>query len=118
MTDTAAVLAIEDLHVGYRAANGQTTWAVDGVDLAVAPGERVGIVGESGSGKSSLALGCLGLARGAQVRGRSVVDGVAYQPALHSMRTVRGSVIGLVLQDPLSALNPVMAASAASSKRC
>jgi oligopeptide/dipeptide ABC transporter ATP-binding protein len=109
MTDTAAaVLAIEDLHVGYRAANGQTTWAVDGVDLAVAPGERVGIVGESGSGKSSLALGCLGLARGAQVRGRSVVDGVAYQPALHSMRTVRGSVIGLVLQDPLAALNPVM----------
>jgi len=106
--DAPAVLAIEDLHVGYYGADGRLNWAVDGVDLSVSGGERVGIVGESGSGKSSLALGCLGLARGAVVRGTAVVDGVSYQPSLRSMRRVRGSVIGLVLQDPLSALNPVI----------
>lgn len=107
-TSDAPILAVEDLHVGYAKEDGQVTWAVDGVDLAVGAGERVGVVGESGSGKSSLALGCLGLARGARVRGTIVVDGVAYQPGLRSMRKVRGSVVGLVLQDPLSALNPVM----------
>ena len=83
-------------------------WAVDGVDLAISRGERVGIVGESGSGKSSLALSCLGLARGAVVRGTVAVEGVPFEPSLRAMRRVRGSVIGLVLQDPLSALNPVI----------
>jgi oligopeptide/dipeptide ABC transporter ATP-binding protein len=102
------VLAVDDLRVGYRTSDGRLNWAVDGVDLSVSQGERVGIVGESGSGKSSLALGCLGLARGAVVRGMAIVEGTSYQPSLRGMRRVRGSVIGLVLQDPLSALNPVI----------
>jgi oligopeptide/dipeptide ABC transporter ATP-binding protein len=102
------VLALQDLRVGYPRADGRLNWAVDGVDLSIAGGERVGIVGESGSGKSSLALSCLGLARGAVVRGSVAVDGTSYRPSLKSMRRVRGSVVGLVLQDPLSALNPVI----------
>ena len=102
------VLAVEGLRVGYPGARGLPSWAVDGVDLAISRGERVGIVGESGSGKSSLALSCLGLARGAVVRGTVAVEGVPFEPSLRAMRRVRGSVIGLVLQDPLSALNPVI----------
>jgi oligopeptide/dipeptide ABC transporter ATP-binding protein len=102
------VLAVEGLRVGYPGAGGRPNWAVDGVDLAISRGERVGIVGESGSGKSSLALSCLGLARGAVVRGTVAVEGVPFEPSLRAMRRVRGSVIGLVLQDPLSALNPVI----------
>lgn len=102
------VLAIRGLRVGYPRDDGALSWAVDGVDLSVADGERVGVVGESGSGKSSLALSCLGLAPGAVVEGTVSVDGTSYRPSLKSMRTVRGSVVGLVLQDPLSALNPVI----------
>jgi oligopeptide/dipeptide ABC transporter ATP-binding protein len=106
--DAPAILDLQDLRVGYPRADGGLNWAVDGVNLSVAPGERIGIVGESGSGKSSLALSSLGLARGAVVRGTVGVDGTSYRPALRSMRRVRGSVVGLVLQDPLSALNPVI----------
>ncbi len=105
---TAEVLSLEGLRVGYRAGARHIHWAVDGVDLAVAGRERVGIVGESGSGKSSLALAALGLARGAVVEGDVRVLGTAYRPSLRTMRAVRGSVIGLVLQDPLSSLNPVL----------
>jgi oligopeptide/dipeptide ABC transporter ATP-binding protein len=107
-TGIPPVLALEGLRVGYPWAGGRVNWAVDGVDLTVAGGERVGVVGESGSGKSSLALASLGLARGAVVGGSVAVDGQTLTPSLRGMRRVRGSVIGLVLQDPLSALNPVI----------
>jgi oligopeptide/dipeptide ABC transporter ATP-binding protein len=101
------VLSIEHLRVGYR--DGRIIrWAVDGVDLSVRPRERIGILGESGSGKSSLALATLGLARSAVVRGSVTLAGTSYNPTLHSMRAVRGSLVGLVLQDPLSSLNPVV----------
>jgi len=105
---SVAVLGIDNLVVGYRDARGRIQRVVDDVTLSVGARERLGIVGESGSGKSSLALASLGLARGALVEGSVRVAGTRYQPSLRSMRSIRGSVIGLVLQDPLSALNPVV----------
>lgn len=83
--------------------------AVDGLELDVWPGERVGLVGESGSGKSVTALATLGLARGARVAGEICFKGANLVGASAAdWRRVRGSQIGLVFQDPLSSLNPVM----------
>ena len=102
------ILTLEGLHVGYPDVQGGVRWAVEDVSLSVAPRDRVGIVGESGSGKSSLALASLGLAHGATVTGAVSILGRRYEPTLRGMRSIRGSVAGLVLQDPLSALNPVV----------
>jgi len=77
---------------------------LDGVDLRIAPGERVGLVGESGSGKSTLGRALLGLVPLA--RGHVEVDGVVVDPAhADAMRRVRAAA-QLVFQDPYSALNP------------
>ncbi|GIU89362.1 MAG: hypothetical protein KatS3mg010_0461 [Acidimicrobiia bacterium] len=55
------LLVIEGLHVTFTAARGAAVRAVQGLDLAVAEGELVGIVGESGSGKSAAMLAVMGL---------------------------------------------------------
>jgi len=81
------------------------------VEIEIAPGEIVGLVGESGSGKSTLALAILRLLefRGGATRGRLWFGGRdLLQLSERQMRAVRGREIGLVLQSPLSALNPAM----------
>ncbi|WP_418594651.1 ABC transporter ATP-binding protein [Ponticoccus sp. (in: a-proteobacteria)] len=85
------------------------TAAVDGVNLTLAEGETLALTGESGSGKSLTALAVMGLlppvaeAGGAVLfRGRDLRG----LPDRH-MRALRGSEIGLVFQEPMSALNPV-----------
>jgi peptide/nickel transport system ATP-binding protein len=89
--------------------NGQPAFAVDGVDLAVAPGEALGIVGESGSGKSVTWLAALGLlpAR-ARVTGSVRLDGEELVGApRRTLERVRGKRIAMIFQDPSSCLNPV-----------
>ncbi|MBV8192355.1 MAG: ABC transporter ATP-binding protein [Alphaproteobacteria bacterium] len=83
--------------------------ALHGVDLAVQPGEAVGLVGESGSGKSVTWLAALGLlgsrARlGGQVlfEGRNLVGS-----AVAELEAVRGACIAMIFQDPSSSLDPV-----------
>ena len=81
------------------------------LELAIEPGDIVGLVGESGSGKSTLALALMRLLefRGGQAagdlsfRGRNLLE-----LSQRQMRAVRGREIALVLQSPLSALNPAM----------
>ncbi len=84
--------------------------ALKGVALAIAPGEILGLIGESGSGKSSIAMALLRLlGRGARLSGAVDFDGrdLLSLPE-RDMRRVRGREIGLVLQSPLAALNPVL----------
>lgn len=81
------------------------------VQIEIAPGEVLGLVGQSGSGKSTLAMSILGLldkkrarSEGAiQFEGRDIL-----QLSEREMRAVRGRAISLVLQSPLSSLNPAL----------
>jgi ABC-type dipeptide/oligopeptide/nickel transport system ATPase component len=79
--------------------------------LSVEPGEIVGLVGESGSGKSTVALALMRLLeyRGGAARGELRFQGRDLMAlAEREMRRVRGREIAMVLQSPLSALNPAM----------
>ncbi|WP_432509962.1 ABC transporter ATP-binding protein [Kineococcus sp. SYSU DK001] len=87
-----------------------TAHIVNGLDYSVAAGQTVAVVGESGSGKSVSALALLGLLPGhARVSGTARFDGrdlVAMSEA--ELRSVRGNGIGMVFQDPMTSLNPVL----------
>jgi len=105
-----SLLAIEELEVTFPVDGGPDVPAVDGVDLSVEAGEIHGLVGESGSGKSVTARSIMRLLDDAEVaadrfdyRGEDL-----YAKSDAEMRRVRGDEIGMVFQDSLSALNPVM----------
>jgi len=106
---TQPLLDISQLRVSFAAAKGWVEVLSD-VSLSVRQGEVVGIVGESGCGKSVTALSILGLLprRTARVSGRINFEG---QDLLaldeRAMRAVRGGRIGMVFQEPMSALDPV-----------
>jgi oligopeptide/dipeptide ABC transporter ATP-binding protein len=107
-SDTAAaLLKVEDLTISFRSPSGPVH-AVNGLDLTVAPRERVAIVGESGSGKSVTAQALLGLLPTATISGRIEFDGrdVLTMPAAE-LRALRGAEMSYVFQDPLSSLDPV-----------
>ncbi|GAA0525470.1 ABC transporter ATP-binding protein [Paractinoplanes ferrugineus] len=99
---------IKGLDVGY-VRHRQVQPAVVGLDLTVEPGEVVAIVGESGSGKTTTANALIGLlpANGRITAGSAVVDGVQTAGASErTLRRLRGSVVGLIPQDPMVGLNP------------
>jgi oligopeptide/dipeptide ABC transporter ATP-binding protein len=111
--DTAPVLSVRGMRVGYRTARGPL-WAVDGLDLDVRPGESLGLVGESGCGKSSLGRGLVQLLPpGAGIRGSVMLDGDELVGSGQStMRARRGDDIALVFQEPMTRLDPLMKVSA------
>lgn len=81
-----------------------------GVDLALAPGEALGVLGESGSGKSTLGGAVMGLLPGAlELVSGSIRVGATDFATLDgdAARLARVGVFGMVFQDPLTALNPV-----------
>ena len=105
-----AALRIEDLRVSFDTAQGELR-AVDGVSLSLAPGETLGLVGESGCGKSVTAMSVLRLVPsppGRLVSGRILFDGrdLATLP-LRELRKIRGAAVGMVFQDPMTALSPL-----------
>jgi ABC-type glutathione transport system ATPase component len=81
------------------------------ISLELQPGEILGLVGESGSGKSTLALALMGLLphKGASVRGQVIFEGedLLLQPESR-LRSMRGRRMSIVLQSPLTALNPAL----------
>jgi peptide/nickel transport system ATP-binding protein len=79
------------------------------VELSVAPGEVMGLVGESGSGKSMTALTLMQLLpHAARATGRVTFDGIDILSATEDqMCALRGDDIGMVFQEPMTALNPV-----------
>jgi oligopeptide/dipeptide ABC transporter ATP-binding protein len=104
------VLAVEDLEVRFATRRGAAR-VVNGVSWSVDAGETLAIVGESGSGKSVSVMSLLGLVP----RPPATVTGVARfddQDLLalpeESLRKVRGPGIGMVFQDPMTSLNPVL----------
>jgi ABC-type glutathione transport system ATPase component len=99
---------ISGLNIGYQR-NRKIVPAVHDLDLQVHPGEVVAVVGESGSGKTTTANAIIGLlpANGRLTSGSIKIGGVEIAGAKEKViRTLRGSVVGLIPQDPMVGLNP------------
>jgi peptide/nickel transport system ATP-binding protein len=110
--DTAAdvVLRVEDLSVDFRTEGGAAR-AVANANLTVRRGQTVAIVGESGSGKTTLAMAVLGLL----ASNGSVAEGHIWfkdedlgKVSPQRMAQLRGTELGLVPQDPMTNLDPIM----------
>ncbi|MEJ5359209.1 MAG: ABC transporter ATP-binding protein [Desulfobacterales bacterium] len=110
MTDEA-LLRIENLCVSFRTPEGPGT-AVDGLDLAIAAGETLGVVGESGCGKSVTALAVLGLLAAPPARIEAGAIRFAGRDLLRlsaeERRRLRGREIAMIFQEPMTSLNPLL----------
>lgn len=103
------LLRVQDLHVRFSTRRG-TVDAVNGVTLSISRGEIVGIVGESGSGKSVTALAVMGLlGRTARISQGKILfrQTDLSQAPRHVMRSLRGTAISMIFQNPRGALNPI-----------
>jgi oligopeptide/dipeptide ABC transporter ATP-binding protein len=104
------LLRIEDLRVVFGPP-GREQVAIDGVSLALAPGEVLGLVGESGCGKSLTALAVLRLIPNPPGRiagGRILLRGKDLAGSSDAaMNRIRGKDISMIFQEPMTALNPV-----------
>ncbi|MBW0104293.1 ABC transporter ATP-binding protein [Pseudonocardia sp. KRD291] len=105
------LLDVRDLSVRFTRRGEPDTVAVDGISFDIEPGEVVGLVGESGCGKSVTSLAIMGLlpGRGPKVGGEVRFGGDDLLALSDSaLRERRGRDLGMVFQDPLSSLNPVV----------
>ncbi|KRN03830.1 ABC transporter ATP-binding protein [Holzapfeliella floricola] len=104
------LLDIQHLHTGFRL-KGKFYDAVDDVSLTLRKNEILAIVGESGSGKSTLASSIIGLydQKNTRVRGDILFNELNLVGLNESLfNRIRGKEIGMIFQDPLAALNPLM----------
>ena len=106
------LLQVEDLHTHYVGFGGsRVVKAVDGVSFTLSEGQTIGLVGESGCGKTTLCLSLVRLlAAGARIESGSIrLNGRELTTLSEKeMATVRGNEIGMILQDPMTSLNPVL----------
>ena len=105
------LLEVEDLSVIYKT-DLETVYAVNGVSLQLEPGRTLGLVGETGAGKTTLALSILRLlpkATGRVTKGRvSLQQKDLSQLSEAEMKAIRGNLVSMIFQDPMTALNPIM----------
>ncbi|MBC2606049.1 ABC transporter ATP-binding protein [Pelagicoccus albus] len=109
-TQDSSALSVRNLRAGFAAKNGVIV-AVDDVSFDVPKGKTLGLVGESGCGKSVTAMSIMRLlpnptgrilGGSIELHGRNLVD-----LSIDEMRKVRGKQVGMVFQEPMTALNPV-----------
>lgn len=104
------ILEVEDLKTHFFTRRGVVK-AVDGVSFSVGKGETLGLVGESACGKTITCLSILRLVpqpAGRIVSGKIIMDGHdLLQKSESEMEEIRGSQISMILQDPMTSLNPV-----------
>jgi len=104
------LLEVEDLSVSFGSLN-----ILNGVSFRLNPGETLGIVGESGSGKSMTALALMRLLpRGGQLNAKRLeLQGEDMLSATETrLESLRGAEIGMIFQEPMTALNPVLTVGA------
>ncbi len=110
MTNENVALSFEDLHIQFTL-RGQVLKAIRGISLDVYRGESLAIVGESGSGKSVFTKSAMGLldANGTIAGGHIWYDGrdLAQFKTEKEWLSVRGKEIAMVMQDPMTSLNPL-----------
>lgn len=117
--EKAPVLELDNLVVHYETRDGVAE-AVNGISFKLHESETLGLVGETGAGKTTIALTTMGLLPdvGHVIEGEIRLDGQPITTTTRNkrelkkhdktMRSLRGGVMGMIFQDPMSALNPVM----------
>ena len=117
--DKTPVLELRNLVVHYETQEGVAE-AVNNISFTVDESETLGLVGETGAGKTTIALTLMGLLpdAGHVIQGEVLLDGKnivttargrrAKKKHNNAMRSLRGGTMGMIFQDPMSALNPVI----------
>lgn len=105
------ILNIEDLHIHFNTDDGVVK-ALNGVDIQIGRGKSLGLVGETGAGKTTTALSILRLVQrppGEIVQGHIELDGMDIMSLTENeIESIRGRVVSMIFQDPMTALNPVL----------
>jgi peptide/nickel transport system ATP-binding protein len=106
------LLSVQDLSICFTQ-EGQERKVIDSLQFEIYPGETLGIVGESGSGKSLTALSIMNLLPAAAEKQSGVlhfdpIQRDIWQQSSVEMTQIRGAQIGMIFQEPMTALNPVL----------
>ncbi len=104
------MLEIKDLKIAYPTELSSPAWAIDGVSFSIGKGETLGLVGESGCGKSTIGKAILRLLPNrTHVEGEITFEGRSLLSlSSKQLEKFRGEAVGLVFQDPMTRLDPLM----------